>query len=153
RHPPGGRAGPLPRRGLGRHSGLRRVCWIAPQHLHGKESLMADDDPKLSYDELVAILKQSTALEARRGAMTVSKQDLLDAARQLGIDEKAATEVVEAHLKRRASTEGAPRPFNTRIALEVTPDLLSLTVPPLPPSGRTLGPLGFACFWLAFVGF
>ena len=47
---------------------------------------MADDERKLSYDELLAILKESTALEARRGPAAFSKKDLLDAAKQLGID-------------------------------------------------------------------
>lgn len=112
---------------------------------------MADDDAKLSYEELTAILKQSTDLQARRGPATFSKEDLLDAAGQLGIDAKTASEVVAAHLARRASTELVPRPFNTRVELEITPDLLSLTIPPLPVTAKTLAPLGFAGVWLAFI--
>jgi hypothetical protein len=114
---------------------------------------MTDDGAKLSHDELVAILKESADLEARRGAATFDKQDLLDTAKELGIDAKVASDMLEAHLARRASVAVAPRPFDTRIELAVTPDQLSLTVPPLRVSGRTLAPLGFAVFWLGFIAF
>ena len=45
--------------------------------------MTTDDDVKLSYEELTAILKQSTDLQARRGPATFSRQDLLDAAQYL----------------------------------------------------------------------
>jgi hypothetical protein len=114
---------------------------------------MADDERKLSYDELLAILKESTALEARRGPAAFSKKDLLDAAKQLGIDQTAAEQVAEAHLARRAAADVVPRPFDTRVELAVASDTLSLTVPPLRPGAQTLGQLGFATFWLGFVAF
>lgn len=114
---------------------------------------MSDDGAKLSHDELVAILKESADLEARRGAATFDRQDLMDAAKELGIDAQAASDMLEAHLARRASVAVVPRPFDTRIELAVTPDQLSLTVPPLRPTGRTLAPLGFAVFWLGFIAF
>ncbi|HEY7373216.1 MAG TPA: hypothetical protein VIF57_13720 [Polyangia bacterium] len=114
---------------------------------------MSDDGAKLSHDELVAILKESADLEARRGAATFDRQDLMDAAKELGIDGKAASDMLEAHLARRAPVAVAPRPFDTRIELAVTPDRLSLTVPPLRPTRRTLAPIGFAVFLLGFVTF
>src|SRR3982751_5553041 len=114
---------------------------------------MADDEPKLSYEELDDVLKQSTALQARRGAAVFTKHDLLDAAEELGIDAKTAAEVVDTHFARRASTKLAPRPFDTRVELSVTSDQLTLTIPPLRPTPKHLAPLGFMAVWLAFVAF
>lgn len=114
---------------------------------------MADDELTLSYEELDDVLKRSTALQARRGNAVFTKQDLFDAARELGIDGKTAAEVVEAHFARRASTKLAPRPFDTRVQLAVTPELLALTIPPLRPSPKHLAPLAFVGFWFAFIAF
>lgn len=111
-------------------------------------------DSKLSYQEMDAILKRSAELQARRGSTEFSEQDVLDAAKELGIDEKTAAEVVETHLARRAAAvELVPRPFNTRIELEVSPDVLSLTIPPARPSPALVGPLVFSVAWLSFVAF
>ena len=112
---------------------------------------MADDELRLSYEELDDILKRSTALQARRGSAMFTKQDLFDAAKELGIDGKTAAEVVDAHFACCASTKLAPRPFDTRVELTVTPDLLALSIPPLRPSLKHLAPLGFVGFWFAFI--
>lgn len=114
---------------------------------------MADEDAKLSYEELAELLRQSTALQARSGGATFSKQDLVNAAKELGVDEKVAADVVDKHLARREAVQLAPRPFDTRVELDVSPEQLSLTIPPLRPTPLHLAPLGFAGFWLAFVAF
>src|SRR5215212_6992795 len=114
---------------------------------------MTDAEKKLSYDELDDVLKRSTALQARRGDAVFTRQDLLDAASELGIDARTATEVVDAHFARRASVKLAPRPFDTRVELQVTPDLLTLTIPPIRPSPKNLAPLAFVGFWFAFITF
>ena len=114
---------------------------------------MVDQKKDLSYEEFVSILQQSTALENRRGPRTFSKDDLLKAAGEMGLDQKAAAELVDVHLARRAAVELVPRPFDTRIQLETNPETLTLTIPPLPPGARSLTPLGFSAFWLAFVAF
>jgi len=112
---------------------------------------MSDEKKDLSYEEFVSLLQQSTALENRRGPRTFSKGDLLKAAGEMGIDPKAAAELVDVHLARRAAVELAPRPFDTRIQLASDPEALTLTIPPLPAGARSLAPLGFSAFWLAFV--
>jgi hypothetical protein len=114
---------------------------------------MADQKRDLSYEEFVSLLQQSTALENRRGPRTFSKDDLLKAASEMGIDQRAAAELVDVHLARRAAVALVPRPFDTRIQLVTNPETLTLTVPPLPANARSLTPLGFAAFWLAFVAF
>ncbi len=114
---------------------------------------MADEKKELSYEEFVSLLQRSTALENRRGPRTFSKDNLLKAASEMGVDQKAAAELVDLHLARRAAVEVASRPFDTRIQFTSNPETLTLTIPPLPPSARTLAPLGFSAFWLAFVAF
>ena len=114
---------------------------------------MADEDAKLSYEELEDLLRRSAALQARRGTATFTKQDLLNAAKELGVDAQIAGDLVDTHLARRRATELAPRPFDTRIELSVAAEQLSLTIPPLRPTARHLGPLAFSGFWLAFVSF
>ena len=111
-------------------------------------------DSKRSYQEMDAILKRSAELQARRGSTEFSEHDVLDAAKELGIDAQTAAEVVETHLARRATAaELVPRPFNTRIQLEVSPDVLSLTIPPVRLSGPVLAPLVFSGVWLSFIAF
>jgi hypothetical protein len=111
-------------------------------------------DSKLSYQEMDAILKRSVELQARRGSTEFSEQDVLDAAKELGVDAQTAAEVVQAHLARRATAADlAPRPFDTRIQLEVSPDSFSLTVPPLRLDLRFLGALGVTGAWFAFISY
>jgi hypothetical protein len=111
-------------------------------------------DSKLSYQEMDAILKRSVELQVRRGSTTFSEQDVLDAARELGVDAQTAAEVVGAHLARRPTAgELVPRPFNTRLRLEVSPDTFSLTIPPLPLSLGFLRSVAFAGGWLAFIAY
>lgn len=112
-----------------------------------------DDEPELSHEELVSLLQRSVALQSRIGSRAFSRRDLLEAARELGIDHAVASEVVENHLAHRSSLEITPRPFNTRLQLTVAPEILELTIPPLRPTARSLAPLGFVAFWLAFIGF
>jgi hypothetical protein len=107
-------------------------------------------DPKLSYQEMDTILKRSVELQARRGSTEFSAQDVLDAARELGINAHTAEEVVQVHLARRATAANlVPRPFNTRIRLEVSPDTFSLTIPPIRLSWGLLGSVAFSGGWLA----
>lgn len=112
-----------------------------------------DDDPELSYEEMVAVLQRSTAMQSRIGSRAFTKRDVLRAASELGIDQAVASEVVENHLARRSSLEIAPRPFNTRLHLTVAPEILELTIPPVRPAARILAPLGFVSFWLVFMAF
>jgi hypothetical protein len=114
---------------------------------------MPDEKKDLSYEEFVSLLQQSTALENRRGPRTFSKDDLLKTATELGIDQKAAAELVDLHLARRAAVDLVPRPFDTRIQLKTSPETLSLTIPPLRVTAQSLAPLGFIAFWFAFIAF
>lgn len=111
-------------------------------------------DSKLSYQEMDAILKRSVELQVRRGSSKFSEQDVLEAARELGIDAHTAAEVVAAHLARRASAaELAPRPFDTRIQLEVSPDTFSLTIPPIRASLGLFASAGLSGAFLAFIAY
>ncbi len=112
---------------------------------------MADEKKALSYEEFVSLLQRSTALENRRGPRTFSKDDLLKTASELGIDQRAAAELVDLHLARRAAVEIVPRPFDTRIQLVTSPETLTLTVPPLRLTAQSLAPLGFIAVWFAFI--
>ena len=114
---------------------------------------MPDRAQHLSYEEFVSLLRRSVALESRRGVRTYSKDDLLEAAGELGIDQAVAAELVDVYLARRAAVELVPRPFDTRVQLTTNSEALALTIPSLPLTARSLAPLGFVAFWFAFITF
>ena len=112
---------------------------------------MSDQKQHLSYEEFVSLLQRSTALENRRGSRAYSKEDLLKAASEMGVDQAVAAELVDVHLARRAAVELVPRPFDTRIQLAANPEAFTLTIPPLPVTAWSLAPLGFVAVWFAFI--
>jgi hypothetical protein len=114
---------------------------------------MPNENQRLTYEELVALLKRSTALQHRRGTADFSKDDLLGAAKELGIDPIVASEVVDAHLARRLGVELVPRPFNSRIELVASPAGFALTIPPIRFTPQGLAPIGFTAIWFAFIAF
>jgi hypothetical protein len=114
---------------------------------------MTDEGPKTyTHAELVELLQRSVALkaESERG---YSEAEVAAAAAELGVDPALARKAADELEARRAKRALAPRPFDTRIALEVTDGRLKLRVPPVRPSPATLAPLGFMTFWFAFISF
>jgi hypothetical protein len=114
---------------------------------------MPDKNERLSYEELVSILQKSVVAENRGGSRDFSKDDLVQAARELGIDPTVAEGLMGAHVARRGSVELAPRPFDSRIELVSQPGAFVLKVPALPLRAGHLTSLGFAAIWLAFIAF
>jgi hypothetical protein len=108
---------------------------------------------KYTHEELVELLQRSIALKERADERAYSKEDLAAAAKELDLD-PALLQTAAVELEaRRAARSLAPRPFDTRVELEVQPERFSLRVPPLRPSPKTLAPVGFGVFWLSFVAF
>lgn len=89
------------------------------------------DGSKLTYEELVAILKRSTEIQQRNDGRRFGKSDLVDMAREMGVDPDIATNLLEEHLARRSLVQLESKPFNTRIKLDVADDTFHLRVPPL----------------------
>ncbi len=112
------------------------------------------DGDKLTYEELVAILKRSAEIQQRNDGRRFGQSDLVEMAREMGVDPDVATNLLEEHLARRRMVQRKPKPFNTRIKLKVADDTFHLRVPPLRNNGTSLfsfvvlsGLFAFAYFW------
>jgi hypothetical protein len=110
-------------------------------------------DDRLTYDEVVGLLRRATVLQREQDDREFTRGELLEAARELGLSEGVVTRALETRSARREATALAPRPFDTRIALEVTDERLVLDVPPTRFSAKVLPGLGFTAFWFAFMAF
>src|SRR5438876_12336433 len=109
---------------------------------------MNDKKGDLSYVELVALLRSSAALQVKR---EFTREDLLAAADELGIERAVAAEVVDRYLARRAKMPSLSLPEGTRISLQVTIDELELYAPPVRFGARHAVALGFLGFWFGTV--
>src|SRR4051812_26203863 len=109
---------------------------------------MVPEKDELTYDELVALLRTSAALQVKR---EFTREDLLSAADEIGIERAVAAEVVDRHLARRAKTPTLSPPEGTSISLQVTPEELELRAPPVPFGTRHAAALGFLAFWFGTI--
>lgn len=111
------------------------------------------EETRLSYDELVAVLRSSTALQRRTDEREFSRGELLEAARELGVSEAVVSRALETHLARRSSMSAVPKPFDTRVALEAAPERFVLEVPPRGLTTKVAFKVTFAIAWFSFIGF
>ena len=111
---------------------------------------MTPEKGDLSYDELVALLRTAAALQAKR---EFTREDLLAAADEMGIERAVAAEVVDRHLARREKTPSLSPPEGSRLSLQVTPDELELRAPPVRFGARHAVALGFLGFWFGTIAF
>jgi hypothetical protein len=114
---------------------------------------MSGDEPKTyTHAELVEVLQRAIALKAARDR-GYTPAELAAAAAELGIDAGLAEKAVAELDARRSRQAAAPRPFDTRLELEVEDGRFHLHVPPARPGARMLGPLAFATAWFSFLAF
>jgi hypothetical protein len=103
---------------------------------------------KVNHEEFVALLESGVEVERNQGRAEYDRAEVVAAARELGLDGDLAAQRFDAFVARRARADLDPRPFDTPIALVVTPENFTLDVPPLRPSVRTIAPMIFALFFI-----
>jgi hypothetical protein len=114
---------------------------------------MSDDKKKFTHQELEALLQRGVTLQAKASERSYTIDDVVGAARELGLDPSLVRRTAEAHLERRETRTTTVRPFDTRLIVQVENGTLTLVVPPVPFRGKHLAPLGFIAFWCAFITF
>jgi hypothetical protein len=114
---------------------------------------MAESDDKFTHEELVALLERSIALEDAARDRIYSREDLVLAAKELGVGAEVMERAIEERRARLAAIRRAPKPFGTKIELSTENGRFELRVPPPPPSASSVGPAVFTGTWLSFIGF
>lgn len=109
---------------------------------------MVPEKDELTYDELVTLLRTSAALQVKR---EFTREDLLSAADEMGIERPVAAEVLDRHLARRAKTPSLSPPEGTPISLQVTPEEFELRAPSVRFGMRHAVALGFLAFWFGTI--
>ena len=113
---------------------------------------MADAD-KFTHEELVALLERSVTLQERAKERPYTTEDLVAAARELGIEPDVARNAANDLLAKRRRGQRIRKPFDSRLELSTEGGRLRLVVPPLRVQAQHLGILGFAFLWLGFIAF
>jgi hypothetical protein len=114
---------------------------------------MAEGDDKFTHEELVALLERSIALENAARDRVYSREDLVLAAKELGVGAEVMERAIDERRARLAAIRRAPKPFGTKIELSTENGRFELRVPPLPPTSASVGPAVFTGTWLSFIGF
>ncbi|HVU04651.1 MAG TPA: hypothetical protein VHE30_23010 [Polyangiaceae bacterium] len=110
-------------------------------------------EEKFSHEELVQLLQRSVTLQERDAEKLYTESDLLSAARELGVSPEVMKKALAEHRARALAKRAAPRPFDTKIELDVTDSVFELRVPPLRVGQAQAVPLGFTTTWIGFIGF
>lgn len=113
---------------------------------------MGDAD-KFTHEELVALLERSVTLQERAKERAYTTEDLVAAARELGIEPEVARGAANELLAKRRRRNAIRKPFDSRLELSTEGGVLRLVVPPLRVQPQHLGTIGFSLFWLGFIAF
>lgn len=136
---------------------MRRPAWSGTQRQAVLSFVVGPNDERTQDDreEFKAILQRAAELDQGE-KREFSRNDLQEAARDLGLSQAALAEAQREQFGRAEAEAEVPAlrpPFDTQISLKSFPSALNIAVPPLGLRGPTLGVLGFSLFWLTFIAF
>jgi len=114
---------------------------------------MADEEPKLTQQELTVVLRKAAELEGREGPRSFTPEDAVAAGRELGLARGTVEAVLAEHLARKRNLAAVERPFDTRIVVEATPDRFVAHLPARGPHLQGLAKVGMSAVFLSFVAF
>jgi hypothetical protein len=114
---------------------------------------MADEGPKLSQQELTAVLRKAAERESLEGPRAFTAEDVVAAGRELGLARGTVEAVLAEHLARKNDLTLVPRPFDTRIMLDVSPDRFVAHLPARGPNLQAVTRIGLSALVLPFIAF
>jgi hypothetical protein len=114
---------------------------------------MADEEPKLTQQDLTVVLRKAAELEGREGPRSFTPEDAVAAGRELGLARGTIEAVLAEHLARKRELQPVERPFDTRIVVEATADRFVAHLPARGPHVQALTKVGMSAVFLPFVGF
>lgn len=114
---------------------------------------MSDQPRKLTQQELVRVLQKAAEREGREGPRSFSADEVVEAGRDLGLSPDTVAAELAALARRQDDTAAAPRPFDTRITVEATPEQLVVEMPALGLHGAVVAKLGGGALLVGFLSF
>jgi hypothetical protein len=114
---------------------------------------MADDEPKLTQQELTVVLRKAAEIEGREGPRSFTGADALAAGRELGLAAGTIEAVLADHWARKRDVQLVERPFDTRIVVETAPDRFVAQLPARGPHMQALARVTAGLVTLPFVAF
>jgi hypothetical protein len=112
---------------------------------------MADEEPKLSQQELTAVLRRAAERESIEGPRAFTADDAVAAGRELGLSRGTIEAVLAEHLARKKDLTLVPRPFDTRIVVDASPERFVAHLPARGIHLQALAKLGMSGLFLPFV--